>query len=97
MSVQSLTGQSINGLPVLTSRSLATQTAVREGAGAMLSSVLTKSASGGLDQLPGLDGTGTNKSGQDSVSELAIVITPYLLRRKHEQACSPILMLPIHD
>ena len=97
MSLQSLAGQSINGLPVLTSRSLTTQTAVREGAGAMLSSVLTKSASGALDHLPGLDGAGTNRSGQDSVSELAIVITPHLLRRKHEQACSPVLMLPVHD
>jgi type II secretory pathway component GspD/PulD (secretin) len=97
MNLQSLEGQSINGLPVLTSRSLTTQTALREGAAAVLSSVLTKSATGSLDQVPGLAGAGTNQSGQDSVSELAIVITPHLLRKKHEQASSPVLMLPVHD
>jgi general secretion pathway protein D len=97
MKVQALEGSSLNGIPVLTDRSLTTQAAVPEGASAILTSYVSKSGSGTLDQLPGLSGATTNNSGQTSASQLVVVVTPYWVRKGHHDSVGPLALMPVHD
>jgi hypothetical protein len=34
---------------------------------------------------------------ETTISELAVVITPYLVRGKQKQASGPVMLLPLHD
>jgi len=97
MKVQALEGSSLNGIPVLTNRSLTTQAAVPEGASAVLTSYVSKSRSGTLDQFPGLSGATTNDSGQTSESQLVVVVTPYWVRKGHHDSVGPLALMPVHD
>jgi len=97
MKVQALEGSSLNGIPVLTNRSLTTQAAMPEGASAVLTSYVSKSRSGTLDQFPGLSGATTNDSGQTSESQLVVVVTPYWVRKGHHDSVGPLALMPVHD
>jgi general secretion pathway protein D len=96
-----LQGSSLNGLPVLSNQSYQANVVVASGSSAMLMSNLTrqqsKAVSGlpGLSELPGFQST-TNSNMQLTVSNLVVVITPHLLRRRSNEQVGPYIPLPRH-
>ena len=94
-----LEGTSLNGLPVLTNESYTADINVKTGASAMLVSDLSSSESKAVSGVPGLSDlpgfqSATNSSTDLDVSSLVIVITPHLLRRRHDEQVGPIATLP---
>ena len=94
-----LEGSSLNGLPVLTNTKLSADVVVNHGASALLMSDMTrqqsKSVSGfpGLTDLPGFQST-TNSQTNLDISDLVIVITPHVIRRRHNERVGPYIPLP---
>ena len=86
---------------MLTNTSYSADVAVRSGASAMLMSNMTRQQSDavsgvpGLSELPGFQST-TNNQTQFDISNLVILITPHLLRRRHSERVGPYIPLPRH-
>ncbi len=94
-----LEGTSLNGLPVLDNESYTADINVKTGASAMLVSDLSSSESKAVSGVPGLSDlpgfqSATNSSTDLDVSSLVVVITPHLLRRRHDEQVGPIATLP---
>ncbi len=96
-----LQGTTLNGLPVLTNTSYSADVAVGSGSSAMLVSDMTRQQSNavsgipGLSELPGFQST-TNNQTQFDVSNLVILVTPHLLRRRNSERIGPYIPLPRH-
>ncbi|MGC8548459.1 MAG: type II secretion system protein GspD [Acidobacteriaceae bacterium] len=99
LKLQTLKGQSINDIPILSNREVNSITSLRPGESALLVSSLTKqdalAVTGipGINELPGLRG-GTNQNRQKNIAELAIIITPHVVRRVHSRRADPMILLP---
>jgi general secretion pathway protein D len=96
LKIEALAGSSLNGIPVLTNRSLTTQLTVPANVATTLVAYRSRQRSGTLDGIPGLNG-GTNTDADDDVSELVAVITPHIMRRSHTASATSVILLPIHD
>ena len=101
LKIQGLQGTSLNGLPVLTNRSYTADIHLRSGASALVIGNLSRQESNavsgtpGLTELPGFSALGSTTKEYD-VSNLAILVTPHLLRRRHNELRSPVISLPHH-
>jgi general secretion pathway protein D len=99
LKLTALAGSSINSLPVLNNREYQAVTSVNVGESAVLVSALSKQESDaltgipGLGDIPGFEAT-TNKNTNFDYSELAIVITPHLVRPTHQQFAQKMVLLP---
>ena len=99
LTLSSLAGSSINGLPILTNREYNAITSMKVGESALLVSAITRQESNavtgipGLSELPGFQST-TNKNSNIDVGELAIVITPHIVRSVHRPA-EKMILLPV--
>jgi general secretion pathway protein D len=86
LQIRSLTGQSFNGVPVISNRQYTGSVRLNEGEPAILVGFLTssdqRSMSGpvGLGQLPVLRHVLSNENKQQSNTELLILITPHIVR-----------------
>jgi general secretion pathway protein D len=100
--LQSLAGTSVNNIPILTNRQVLTAYSVGEGQSLLVASNLSRQETNALNGIPGVSDlsgfqTATNQSGQEDVSELVLVVTPFLLRNSHRGTCSEITLLDRHD
>ena len=101
LKLETLEGQSLNDIPVLNSREVNSITSLRPGESALIVSSLTKQDSlavtgiPGINDLPGLRG-GTHQNKQVNTAELAIVITPHVVRRVHSRRADPMIPLPLN-
>lgn len=99
LKLNTLAGQSLNDIPVLNSREVSSITSLLPGESALIVSSMSKQDSlavigiPGLNELPGLRG-GTEQTKQVNTDELAIVITPQVVRRVHSQRADPMILLP---
>jgi type II secretory pathway component GspD/PulD (secretin) len=99
LKLDTLQGQSLNDIPILDSREVNSITSLRPGESVLLVSSLTKqdtlAVTGipGLSELPGLR-SGTFQSKQQNTAELAVVITPHVVRRVHTRQADPMILLP---
>jgi Flp pilus assembly secretin CpaC len=99
LTLSSLAGSSLNDLPLLNNREYSAITSVRVGESALLMSSLSRQESNaitgipGLSEIPGFQYTTNNDSDLD-VAELAIVITPHIVRAVHRGAQEKMIMLP---
>lgn len=99
--IESLSGQSANGNPILNSQQYTATITLPQGESALVMSNLTRQQSSavsgvpGLSELPGFQST-TNKNGDLDVSELIILITPHIVRLSHTRPASQLVMLPVH-
>jgi general secretion pathway protein D len=99
LTLSSLAGSALNGLPLLNNREYSAITSVRVGESALLMSSLTRQESNsvtgspGLSEIPGFQNT-TNSNSNLDVAELAIVITPHIVRAVHQGAQEKMIMLP---
>ncbi len=88
LKIEALTGQSLDNIPVLTSRNFTSDLIVRDGSTAVmlsdLSSTEAASVSGlpGLANLPGFQDTLADKLRETDSSELVMLITPRIVRRR---------------
>jgi general secretion pathway protein D len=101
LKIQALQGGSLNGLPVLTNRSYTADIHLRSGASALVVGNLSRQESNavsgtpGLTELPGFTALSSTTKEYD-VSNLAILVTPHLLRRRHKELRGPVIPLPHH-
>jgi general secretion pathway protein D len=102
LKIQALQGASLNGLPVLTNQSYAADIRLHNGASALVVGDLSRqeslavSGTPGLTELPGFASLGATTKEYD-VSNLAILITPQILRRRHNELVGPVIPLPRHS
>jgi type II secretory pathway component GspD/PulD (secretin) len=102
LKIQALQGSSLNGLPVLTNRSYTADIHLRGGASALVVGDLTRQESNavsgtpGLTELPGFSSLSSTTKEFD-VSNLAILVTPHILRRRHNDLTGPVIPIPHHS
>ena len=102
LKIQALQGASLNGLPVLTNRSYTADIHLRGGASALVVGDLTRQESNavsgtpGLGELPGFTALSSTTKEFD-VSNLAILVTPHILRRRRNDLTGPLIPLPHHS
>ncbi len=88
LKIEALTGASSNNIPVLTSRAFTSDITVADGMSAVMLSDLSSteaiSVSGfpGLGELPGFQETVSDRLKETDSSELVLLITPHLVRRR---------------
>lgn len=94
LKLEALTGASANNIPVLTSRAFTSDITVQDGGTAImlsdLSSTEAASVSGipGLADLPGLQQTVADRLKETNSSELVLLVTPHLVRRRSNSMAS---------
>ncbi|HSY01370.1 MAG TPA: hypothetical protein VK819_04425 [Acidobacteriaceae bacterium] len=99
LKLSSLQGTTINSLPVLNNREYQAITSLNVGESAVLVSSLSRQESNaltgipGLSDIPGFEGI-TNKNYTFDYSQLAIVITPHLVRSTHHQFAQRMYVMP---
>jgi general secretion pathway protein D len=102
LKIQALQGASLNSLPVLTNRSYTADIHLRGGASALVVGDLSRQESNavsgtpGLTELPGFAAL-SNTTKEFDVSNLAILVTPHILRRRHSDLTGPLIPLPHHS
>ncbi len=99
MDLKALTGQSFNGVPVISSRSYAGALSARDGETVVIAGSLDRSeqysVSGlpGVAMIPGLNRALTHYSPQQTAGELLVLITPHIVR-KPPSADTPTITVP---
>jgi len=96
--LSSLAGSSINSLPILDNREYKTQTTVKIGDSALLVSSVTRQESDAITGIPGLSEipgfqVSTNKNSNVDIGELAILITPHLVRAGHSGGTEKMILV----
>lgn len=101
LKIDSLAGSTVNNIPVLNNREYAGIVSLRLGDSALVVSDMSKQDSleitgiPGLIDIPGFEDATNQQDTTDSM-ELAIVITPHLVRLAHRSTVEPMLLLPQH-
>jgi Flp pilus assembly secretin CpaC len=101
LKIVALQGSSLNGLPVLTNRNYTADIHLRSGASALVVGDLTRQESNavsgtpGLTELPGFSALSSTTKEFD-VSNLAILVTPHIVRRRHNDSTGPLIPLDHH-
>ena len=99
MKLTSLAGASLNSIPILANRQYSGIVSLHLGDSAILVSDLSRQESleitgvPGLSDLPGFSNS-TNRQDMKDIMELAVVITPHLVRLAHQETEGPMLFLP---
>jgi hypothetical protein len=99
MKLSSLAGTSLNDIPILANRQYSGIVSLRLGDSAILVSDMSQQESRditgvpGLSDIPGLSGT-TNQQRTKDLMELAIVITPHLIRSAYQEDGGSMFLLP---
>jgi type II secretory pathway component GspD/PulD (secretin) len=97
--IQALEGSTLNGLPVLSNQSYTAGIRLRNGASALVVGDLSRQESNavsgnpGLSELPGFTALSANTKEYD-VSNLVILVTPHILRRRRNDLTGPVIPLP---
>jgi general secretion pathway protein D len=102
LTLSALAGSSINSLPILTNREYNAITSVKVGETALLVSSLTRQESNAITGIPGLSDLpgfqdATNKNSNVDIGELAIVITPHIVRSVKRGAQEKMILLPVGE
>ena len=98
MKIDSLSGQSINGNPVLNSQAYSGVATLKEGEASVIAAELSKtqsrsiSGTPGISEIPGLNNI-TDKDIQSNYATLIIVITPHLVRGTQSAGHTPMMMV----
>ncbi len=92
-----VTGQSLNGIPIISNRKLTTKVRLREGESAVVAGLLTanqaRSVGGvaGISEIPVLGDLFRQVNKQTQTSEVLLVITPHLLNLPPDQFVTPTI------
>ncbi len=101
LKIDSLSGTTLNGNPVLDNQQYTSIITLPEGESALVVSAMSKQQSRavsgvpGLSDLPGFQST-TNNQTENDVSDLLILVTPHIVREAHKQEAGRMFLLPVH-
>lgn len=99
LKIEALAGTALNDIPVLASRQFVSDITVPDGTTALLASTLSKSESAaisglpGLGELPGFQTATADKNGETDTSEVVLLITPHVVRRRSNLIAGPMIPL----
>jgi len=99
LKLTALNGDSVNGVPAMNEREYQAISSLNIGESAVLLTALNRQQSDavtgipGLNDLPGL-ADATNNSADLNYSELAIVITPHIVRLTHQENAERMFLVP---
>jgi general secretion pathway protein D len=99
LKIEALTGTALNNIPLLTSRQFISDLTIADGQTALLISSLSKTESGavsgypGLAELPGFQSTISNTTTDQTSSDLVLLITPRIVRRRSSIIAGPRIAL----
>jgi general secretion pathway protein D len=101
LKIEALTGSALNNIPLLTSRQFVSDITIADGQTALLVSSLSKTESGavsgypGLAELPGFQSTISDQTTEQDSSDLVLLITPHIVRRRSGIIAGPRISLNI--
>lgn len=96
--ISALSGAALNGIPILDSRQFVSDLTVHDGETVLMISSTSRSETAaitgvpGLNDLPGFQST-TNRNGQQTSSDLVLLMTPHIVRNAHTMAAGPLVPL----
>ena len=99
LKIEALSGSSIDNIPVLASRQFASDITVPDGDTALMISTLSKteavavSGTPALGEIPGFQSLGANRTGENDTSEVVLLITPHVARRRPGNVVGPRIEL----
>ena len=99
LKIEALTGSALNNIPLLTSRQFVSDITIADGQTALLVSSLSKTESGavsgypGLAELPGFQSTISDQTTEQDSSDLVLLITPHIVRRRSSVIAGPRISL----
>ena len=99
LKIEALTGASLNNIPVLSSRQLASDISLPDGDTALLASSLSRTESlavngtPGLGEIPGFQSLGAARTNELDTGELVMLITPHIARRRPGNPLGPRIVL----
>jgi type II secretory pathway component GspD/PulD (secretin) len=99
LKIEALAGSSVNNVPILGSRDFKSDLTVMEGESALLSSMVTNSEVSAMSGLPGISElpgfqVPINDNVQKQTTQLVVVVTPHIVRRRSDLAAGPIISIP---
>jgi len=100
LSIRTLSGNSLNGVPVIANREYKGQITVKDGEQAVVAGAVDRSdirSTGGLPligQIPVLHNITANNNRQETDDELLIVITPHIMSLPNRDRAPEIWMAP---
>jgi len=103
LKIESLTGGSANNIPILNSRLFVSDITVPDGQTALLVSTLTRSESAavsglpGLGELPGFQTATADKVAETDSTELVLLVTPHVVRRRSNIAVGPRIAINLPE
>jgi general secretion pathway protein D len=103
LKIESLTGASLNSIPILNSRLFVSDVTVPDGQTALLLSTLNRSESAavsglpGLGELPGFQVAAADKATETDSSELILLITPHVVRRRSDTTAGPRIAVTLPE
>ena len=99
MKIEALAGTGLNNIPILASRQFVSDITIEDGKTALLVSTLNRSESAavsglpGLGELPGFQTATADKAAETDSSELVLLITPRIVRRRSNIIAGPRIAL----
>ena len=101
MKLDSLAGSTINNVPVLNDRQYTGVVSLSFGDSALIVSDMSLQDSLEITGVPGFNDipafrNGTNRQRTSDSMELAILVTPHLVRLAHQETAGPMILLPQH-
>lgn len=99
LKVEALAGTGLNNIPILASRQFVSDITIDDGKTALLVSTLNRSESAavsglpGLGELPGFQTVTADKAAETDSSELVLLITPHIVRRRSNIIAGPRIAL----
>jgi len=99
LKIEALAGTALNNIPILASRQFSSDITVNDGKAALFVSSLSKSESSavsglpGLGELPGFQTATADKVAETDSSDLVLLITPHVIRRRANIIAGPRIAL----
>jgi Flp pilus assembly secretin CpaC len=98
MKIQSLSGQSLDGNPVLLNRQMASDLSLGDGESAIMVSSVSKTETAALTGIPGISELPgfqmpTQKSTERDTEQLVIVVTPHVARERTVDSAGPRMVV----
>ncbi len=101
LKIEALTGGIINNIPILASRQFTSDVTIADGQTALLVSGLSKTEAGaisgipGFGELPGLQTVAADKTTELDSSDLVLLMTPHIVRRRSSIISGPRIALSL--
>jgi general secretion pathway protein D len=103
LKIEALTGGSVSNIPILNSQQFASDVTVDDGDTAVMVSSLTKSESAsisglpGIGELPGFQTATADRTTATDSSELVLLITPHVTRRRTNLSAGPRIAINLPE